>query len=63
MNRLLFNLFSLLTLTATLALADNIERGDINNDRKIDLLDTILSLQVGSTALPRAVPAQPWSRP
>lgn len=39
-------------MTTTLVLAENIERGDVNNDWKIDLIDAILALQVGSGMSP-----------
>jgi hypothetical protein len=48
----LFTAFFILTAVAIPAFAENIERGDINNDRKIDLIDTILALQIGSGRSP-----------
>ena len=54
----LFILLLLSVATVLTAAAANIERGDINNDCKIDLTDTILALQINSGMSPSPATVQ-----
>jgi hypothetical protein len=57
MIRYLFTFLIFLTISATTVCAAITEKGDINNDRKIDLADTIMALQVsaGMSPAPAAI--------